>query len=428
MQVSKSLYNETYLQYCRWAAGDADDSYFVAARCRAQMKNGVTYLVNIQLDAIGAVLAAECECAAGMGPDAHCKHVAAVLYGLSVYQKEGELKTERTCTQKLQQFHATKKPHGGSPVKAANLSLPFGGDIVGDPRPPQFRNRAGYNAFFLNTWKACPGVSRRPVSHLFEPANMHGIVNDHNYCDTDYETDCLRNLGVHELTEKGRDDIERSTRGQASNAKWAAERTKRLHSSNFGRICKMTERTDARNFAEQLTQHSKLSTKPIQHGKRYEPEAVRLFSQCQKKEVSDCGIFVSADHPFLAASPDGVIKESDGEMAVLEVKCPYSVKDKLISAETVPYLVETKSSLTLKENHDYYYQVQGQMLCTKAKKAYFVVYTFKDLVVIPIPRNEAFIEDMVRKLSAFFNSDFRHVLLETHLYRTYRGEEEMESN
>lgn len=428
LQVSKSLYEETYLQYCRWAAGN--DSYFVAARCHAQMKNGVTYLVNIQLDTIGAVLAAECECAAGMGPDAHCKHVLAVLYGLSVYRKEGALKTERTCTQKLQQFHATKRLHGGSPVKAANLTLPFGGNIVKDPRPEQYRDRAGYNTFFLNTWKACPGVSSRPVSHLFEAVNMYGFVHDHNYGETDYETECLRSLGVHGLTAKGREELEKSTRGQASNMKWTAERTKRLHSSNFGRICKMTERTDVRSYAENLTQPSKLTAKPIQHGKRYEPEAVSRFSLCHKKEVTDCGIFVCANHPFLAASPDGIVTEDDGEMSVLEVKCPYAARNELISPKTVPYLIQTDSSLSLalKENHDYFYQVQGQLLCTEAKKAYFVVYTFKALVVITVPRNEAFIEGMVSKLSSFFDNHFRDVLLETHLYRTYKGEEEMESD
>ena len=73
------------------------------------MKTGVHYLVDIELDLDGLVCRAQCECAAGMGPSAHCKHVLAVLYGLTVYKAEGGLKTTETCTQILQQFQAVKR-------------------------------------------------------------------------------------------------------------------------------------------------------------------------------------------------------------------------------------------------------------------------------------------------------------------------------
>ena len=112
-----------------------------------------------------------------MGPSAHCKRVSAVLYGLckrvlavlcglTVYKAEGGLKTTETCRQILQQFHAVKRAHGGSPVKAPKLTLPFGREekIVYDPRPEDRRNQASYQNHFANVWKTCSTFKDRPVT------------------------------------------------------------------------------------------------------------------------------------------------------------------------------------------------------------------------------------------------------------------------
>lgn len=234
--IAKDLYRERYLSFCRFAPGQFN-TIFVRSKCQAQMKSGVSYIVDIEIDCDGLVCEAQCECAAGMGPTAHCKHVSAVLYGLSIYVAEGNIKTMETCTQTLQQFRAVKRAHGGSPVKAENLKLPFGDKIVFDPRPVSGRGKEDYEVVFFDTWKACPLVSERPVSHLFEPANIRAVVNDHDCCKEPLEDQCLKGLGIVSLTSKERNTIEQQTRGQAGNNQWVIERTKRLQSSNFGRLC-----------------------------------------------------------------------------------------------------------------------------------------------------------------------------------------------
>ena len=47
------------------------------------MKLNVVYIVDAQFDNNGVVQACQCDCGAGMGPHAHCKHVACVLYVLA---------------------------------------------------------------------------------------------------------------------------------------------------------------------------------------------------------------------------------------------------------------------------------------------------------------------------------------------------------
>ena len=74
--------------------------------------------MDIRLDRHHVVVECQCQCAAGMGPEAHCKHVAVTLYAITQADKG----TMETCTQVLQTFHQAKK-YTGSPVKMNELEL-----------------------------------------------------------------------------------------------------------------------------------------------------------------------------------------------------------------------------------------------------------------------------------------------------------------
>ena len=260
------------------------------AKCLAQMKSGVSYIVDVELDNNdGMVCTTQCECAAGMGPVAHCKHVSTVLYGFTVYVNEGLLKAIETCTQTLQQFHAVKRAHGGSPVKASNLKLPFGTQTVYDPRPVERRNVANYQHMFSSNWKACPRVGERPVSHLLEPGNVRALVNDHTYCAQSVEDYCLTALNVLFIGEVDREE----EGGKDQTNTGPLRQKKRLQSSNFGRICKLTERTDASVYAKSLTELvPQIKVPSILHGNKYEAVALKKFVEHMGKNTSKCSIHV----------------------------------------------------------------------------------------------------------------------------------------
>ena len=119
---------------------------------------------------------------------------------------------------------------------------------------------------------------------------------------------------------------------------------------------------------------------------------------------------------MFAATPDRII---DSETLV-EVKCPFSSRDKLISETTVPYLYRSDDGkLYLKENHDHFYQVQGQLFCTQRKLCKFVIYTFKGIEVIDIKCDEVFISKMLEKLNSFYLSHFKKAILDKYLYRNF---------
>ena len=178
----------------------------------------------------------------------------------------------------------------------------------------------------------------------------------------------------------------------------------------------MTERRDIPTLLENITSTTGITSKAIAHSHKYEAVAVECFEKSCGFNTYGCGLFVSFSKPMFAATPDRII---DSETLV-EVKCPFSSRDKLISETTVPYLYRSNDGkLYLKENHDYFYQVQGQLFCTQRKLCKFVIYTFKGIEVIYIKCDEVFISKMLEKLDSFYLSHFKKAILEKYLYRNF---------
>jgi len=88
-----------FLRYLRTTTDDNTGRVFLLSTVWAEMRKSTSYKVDISVNADGVVQEAQCECGAGQGPSAHCKHVAVVLYGTSCFYKEGTVTTELTCTQ-----------------------------------------------------------------------------------------------------------------------------------------------------------------------------------------------------------------------------------------------------------------------------------------------------------------------------------------
>lgn len=86
-----------FIRFVRVA--DSQGNLYFHGVVLAEMKKSVVYIVDLQLDRHGVVVEAQCECAAGQGPSAHCKHVGAVLYSLYAIQHSSKLLYEETCTQ-----------------------------------------------------------------------------------------------------------------------------------------------------------------------------------------------------------------------------------------------------------------------------------------------------------------------------------------
>ena len=94
-------------------------------------------------------------------------------------------------------------------------------------------------------------------------------------------------------------------------------------------------------------------------------------------KVTRCGLFIHKTIQFFGASPDGLIDCECCGQGVLELKCPYCIKDDEATVSILKYLISDNNghTLRLKEEHPYFYQCQAQMLCTERKYADFFVWS-----------------------------------------------------
>ena len=99
-------------------------------------------------------------------------------------------------------------------------------------------------------------------------------------------------------------------------------------------------------------------------------------------KVRDTGLVISTNWPFLGASPDGIVCCDCCGHGVIEVKCPYCVRNKHLEDAVKDKsfcLKEELGVIALDRTHQYYYQVQQQLQICKNEVdccyADFVVWT-----------------------------------------------------
>jgi len=108
--------------------------------------------------------------------------------------------------------------------------------------------------------------------------------------------------------------------------------------------------------------------------------------------------------PYIGASPDGLVSCSCCGDGVLEVKCPFSVKDKFPENDQASFCMrKVDNSWVLKQDHEYFYQVQTQMHVCKRDYCDFVVWSEKDGIIIDrIEVNKEFFDSIVELLQTVF--------------------------
>lgn len=198
-------------------------------------------------------------------------------------------------------------------------------------------------------------------------------------------------------------ELESRTRQQSSSTLWMKERQTRLTASNFGKICKMRSKTSSVNTIKNLLYPTFKSSAATDYGKIHETFAVKEFEDMYGLKVTKCGLFVDPVHFYLGASPDGIIDDE----SIMEVKCPASIQsmspEEGIIAGKINFATIENGELKLKRNHNYYYQVQGQMVITRRTFCYFVIWSQKGMLVEKISRDDHFWETkMIIHLKIFY--------------------------
>lgn len=134
------------------------------------------------------------------------------------------------------------------------------------------------------------------------------------------------------------------------------------------------------------------------------------------------GLMINPLYPFIAASPDGISSCDCCGKKLLEIKCPYTLRND--SPVSVAALTNHTYCLTkgmdgkvmLSRKHQYYSQVQCQLLVADLEICDFVCWTPKDIFVETIYKDQSYADRIVRKSQAFF-CDYLLPELLTHKFK-----------
>ena len=149
----------------------------------------------------------------------------------------------------------------------------------------------------------------------------------------------------------------------------------------------------------------------MKYGLESESAAVKKYEIQTSLSVSPTGLWISPQFSYSACSPDGLV----GDDGLLEIKSLKIFHDNTIDQvvnDTDRVLVSkdnlNKQCLAIKDNqcnikesHNYYYQIQCQLLVTERKFCDFVLYANDGPISVQrIYRNQQLISDIMLRLSA----------------------------
>lgn len=206
-------------------------------------------------------------------------------------------------------------------------------------------------------------------------------------------------------TEEERQHIERETILQSASSEWLELRRKLLTASNFGRVIKRRSDVSCRNLVKDLLYKDCIShVTSIKHGRDNEKIAIEQLSRQNNIKIEQCGIFLDEKLPYLGASPDGI----SNNMTV-EVKCPISAYklnfEEAVRKEKVSFFkIQKDGEITVNKNHNWYYQIQGQLHITKKPKCLFGLWLGENIPMRTeiITKDEIWNEVMETKLTRFY--------------------------
>ncbi|XP_022312596.2 uncharacterized protein LOC111117719 [Crassostrea virginica] len=419
------------------AVSENSDYCYIKSNCKPSMKIKVSvgnlgkvtdsYSLHVCLvKETGKIESAYCDCKAG--ECGLCAHAGALMYTVS--------KVKNACTSQECQWNRPrsmkKKP---DPLKVIDIQLSENERCTGKPYPDVYQ--AGPckdpDQFLQDLMSGMDEVNPRCVLYqtlACKPADISSFLSTYEVPSEEIPDDV--DLNTVEYQQKFREfmenltlssntceNLEIGTRGQSINNNWIEARNCLITASEMGDVCKRkTKCPDA--LVRRLmgyTQPPK-QVKSLTYGRSNEKKGIKAYvkehsSKCGKENVKYCtrGLHVNPKYPFLGASADGLIHCERCGTGLVEVKCPYGRKESQWRnmtpnecAQDISFCCELSdlNNLSLKLNHNYMYQVQGQLALYELEWVDFVVWTKKGCNVQRIPFDANMWAEMLVKLKKFY--------------------------
>ncbi|XP_071087830.1 uncharacterized protein [Haliotis cracherodii] len=412
----------------------------------------------------GRVHSANCTCAAGAGEA--CNHVSALLQPCDISQKKKDGLLSCTSVECKWKIPRKRKL---DPMKSDDLNLMSSGRKSQQKGTGTTQGTVGIQNGTINKRSICPNsnmpqttinltrfnkklighetkskcgyvVNTTTVTQAPEPMPELPKIPCIDRCIPDYvdiksptcQTTFQNYFDSMKVSEKDVRSIERMTRGQHKTKFWKEARLERITSSQFGKVfIRQTSTAPDRLVCDLMGYRGEFGNRHTRWGLSHESAARRQYINKMaglhpQLKVSQCGLIVNTDYPYLATSPDGLVSCTDcstcsNQHGLVEIKCPSVFRDltpEEAASNTNFFCHIVDNNVTLKENHAYYFQVQGQMALTKRTWCDFVVWTLKGISIERITFDENKWHQMVTRLRSFYLSA---IIPEKYTLRVQRG-------
>ena len=359
------------------------------------------YSVNLWIDENRNVTAAHCGCPAGA--QGNCKHTSALFH--FVNHERQETKTDRQCKFVApSQAGRDRYPKGQSIEEVFQLKDKC--PLVGFKNISLEAKEEQYNLMLTaqNTdsplFKICK-MRETLATAAIEPEIVSALTELPDWFKDkvfpamftpNFESEPMKKLTAAEqskyiehiiVTSTQAADICKNTSDQSSSELWRKERKNRITASRAHKI-KNARKNEKRlqYFFDDIT--SLENVEAIRYGMNLEKSAREKYEEVSGNKVFVPGLVIKIEEPWLAASPDGLVLDRNKNFKLLEIKCPFSCKEKNIN---VKYVENGK----LVESHPYYTQIQLQMYVCQAKQSDLFVYSSVDYKIIPVKYDADFV-------------------------------------
>ena len=227
--------------------------------------------------------------------------------------------------------------------------------------------------------------------------------------------DCLNK--IKNITKRDINTIERRTRLQAKEDDWFYYRKGVITGTLTFRVSNSIKKNSkSDNINNGITKRLifPLYYPAVIWGRDNEELGIAAFIKTMKPKhnglkVKRAGLRLDDTHHFIGASIDGLVECSCCEPAILEVKCPYSIRDGTVAVDGKK-LIYLTDDLKLKKTHPHYSQLQTYLGVYHCKIGYFCVYTPQDVLILNINFDENFWVNMKNDLCTYYQhyylSDF----------------------
>ena len=197
-----------------------------------------------------------------------------------------------------------------------------------------------------------------------------------------------------------RERVKEETKQQSGSQEWFEVRKIRITASKCKRAIQRPITSPTKAMIDILHLKDNFQSQQMQQGLEDERKIIMMYEEIVGCKVSKEGFIISSTHPFLGASPDGVVIE----------ECLVEVKRIFLATMTLKEAVcsrgickKTSNGLIVNQNHTYYYQVQQQLFCSGYKHEDLVLSDLKEVIILSIKQSPSSSKKSLPKLQNFYD-------------------------